>query len=54
MNETNYKKRCRINYTMNSRGTSVETTCEIMDSDNESAVREAKDLYERAKKAVGL
>jgi hypothetical protein len=32
----------------------VETTLEIFDVENDEAVREAKDLYDRAKKAIGL
>jgi len=47
-----YKQRKRIQYTRNSRGTSVETTCEVFDMTNEEAIREAKDLYARAVKAI--
>ena len=50
--ELGYKVRKRINITQNSRGVSVETTCEMVDVSNEEAVNEAKDLFERAKKAV--
>ncbi len=53
MEEKTYSSRKRINITQNSRGINIETTCEMIDVDNETVVREAKDLFIRAKTASG-